>query len=97
MESLPTEDVSTDYSKIISWVRLDADLAIKEEFYDKKGNLKKIKTVKLEKMAKYWVPALMLMENLKSKHKTEMIFSEILLDTGLDEKVFKSNYMKRIH
>jgi outer membrane lipoprotein-sorting protein len=72
-------------------------MAIKEEFYDKKGTLKKIKTVDIQKMDKYWVPILMSMENIKSKHKTKMEFSEINLDTGLEEKIFKSNYMKRIH
>ena len=97
IESLPNEDVSTDYSKIVSWIWPDADLAIKEEFYDKDGNLKKIKTVDLQKMDKYWVPTLMTMENIKSKHKTEMHFNDMNLDTGLDENIFKSNYMKRIH
>lgn len=97
IESLPNADVSTDYSKIISWIWPDADFAIKEEFYDKKRSLKKIKTVNLQKMDKYWVPTLMTMENIDSKHKTEMKFGEINLDTGLDENIFKSNYMKRIH
>ena len=48
-------------------------------------------------MDQYWVPTLMTMENMKSKHRTEMTFSEIKLDTGLDEDIFESNYMKRIH
>lgn len=97
IESLPNEDVSTDYSKIVSWIWPDADFAIKEEFYDKKGNLKKIKTVDLQKMDKYWVPTLMTMENIKSKGKTEIDFNEINLDTGLEENIFKSDYMTRIH
>ena len=96
VESVPNEGVATDYSKIISWIWKEDYLDLKEEFYDKKGNLKKVKTLELIKVEKYWVPKLIVMENLKSKHKTEMVFDEIKVDTGLDEKVFNSNYMTRI-
>ncbi len=97
IESIPGEDVATDYSKIISWIWIDGYLDLKEEFYDKKGNLKKIKTLVATKVEKYWVAGLIIMENLKSKHKTELVLEDIKVDTGLEEKVFKSNYMTRIH
>jgi len=97
IECIPGEDVATDYSKIISWIWKDDYLDLKEEFYDKKGNLKKVKTLEVIKVEKYWLPKLIVMENLKSKHKTEMVFEDIEVDTGLEEKVFKSNYMTRIH
>lgn len=97
VESIPNEGVATDYSKIVSWIWKDGYYEIREEFYDDRGNLKKIKTVEMLKVEKYWVPEVIVMENLKSNHKTEMIFDELEVDTGLDEKVFKSNYMTRIH
>jgi hypothetical protein len=37
------------------------------------------------------------MEDLKAKHKTEMIFDQIQVDTGLDEKIFDTHSLKRIH
>ncbi len=97
IESIPGEDVATDYSKIISWIWKEDYLELKEEFYDMKGNLKKVKNLEATKVEKYWVPGLIIMENLKSKHKTELVIEDIEVDTGLDEKVFKSNYMTRIH
>lgn len=97
IKSTPQEGVATDYSRIVSWIWKDDYLPIKEEFYDKKRNLRKIKIVELTKVEKYWVPKMIIMENLKSKHKTELVFDEINVDTGLDEKIFKSNYMTRIH
>ena len=97
IESTPLEGVATDYSKIVSWIWKDDYFPIKEEFYDTKGELKKVKKAELTKVEKYWVPKLMVMQNLKSNHKTELIFEEIDVDTGLDENVFKSNYMTRIH
>lgn len=97
VESIPNKGVITDYSKIVSWIWRDDDVAIREEFYDKRKNLKKIKAVDLTKVERYWVPKLLTMENLKSRHKTELIFDEINVDTGLDAKVFKSDYLTRIH
>jgi len=97
IESVPNDEVATDYSKIVSWIWKEEYLDIKEEYYDKKGNLKKVKTLDVIKVDKYWVPTLIVMENLKSDHKTEMVFEDIEVDTGLDENMFKSNYMTRIH
>ena len=97
VKSIPGEDVTTDYSKIVSWIWKEDYISLKEEFFDKKGNLKKVKIVDVINVEKYWVPNSVTMENLKTKHKTEMIFDEIMVDNGLDEKVFKSNYMTRIH
>ena len=97
VESIPNKGLVTDYSKIVSWIWKDGYFDIKEEFYDKRGNKKKIKTVELQKIGKYWLPKKLVMENLKSKHKTEMIFDDQKVDTGLEKKVFKSNYMTRIH
>jgi len=97
VESIPDEDVTTDYSKIVSWIWKEEYIDLKEEYFDKKNKLKKLKNVDIISVDKYWVPKSVTMENLKTKHKTEMLFDELEVDTGLDEKVFKSNYMTRIH
>jgi outer membrane lipoprotein-sorting protein len=97
IESVPNEGVATDYSKIVSWIWKEDYLDIREEFYDKKGNLKKAKTLEAQKVEQYWVPNLIVMENLESKHRTELVFEDIEVDTGLDDNMFKSNYMTRIH
>lgn len=97
VESVPESKVTTDYSKIVSWIWKDDYFPVKEEFYDKKGNLRKIKRAELTKIGKYWLPKRMVMEDLKSKHKTELIFDNIQVDTGLDEGIFDTSQMKRIH
>lgn len=97
IESIPNQGVTTDYAKITSWIWKNDYLAIKEEFYDKKGNLKKIKTVDIQQVGKYWVPSKMSMEDLKSKHKTELLFDQIKVDTGLKNEMFDPSYMTRIY
>jgi len=97
VESIPKPDITTDYAKIISWVWKDDYQAVKEEFYDKKGNLKKVMNVDLQRVDKYWVPSKITMEDLKSKHKTALIFDQVKVDTGLDDDIFSTSYMTRIY
>jgi len=97
IESIPNPKVSTDYSKIISWVWGDADYAIKEEFYNKKGALKKIKTSELSKIKAYWVPKKIVLQDLSADHKTELVFDKIEVDTGLDPNIFDQNNMTKIY
>ena len=97
IESTPNAGVSTDYSKIISWIWKDDFFALKEEFYNKKGTLKKIKMAELTKVKTYWVPKKFLMEDLSANHKTEMIFDKIEVDTGLDPNIFNQNNMTKIY
>lgn len=97
IESIPKQGVTTDYAKIVSWIWKDDYLAVKEEFYDKKGNLKKIKTMDTQQVEKYWVPSKMSMEDLKSEHKTTLLFDQIKVDTGLKNEIFDTSYMTRIY
>lgn len=97
IESKPKSGVTTDYSKIVSWIWKDEYIAVKEESYDKKGTLRKIKTVQLTKVKSYWVPEIITMNDLKVSHKTEMVNSDIEVDTGVDVSMFDQNNMTRIY
>lgn len=97
IESIPRQGVTTDYAKIISWIWKDDYVELKEEFYDKKGNLKKIKLTELQRVEKYWVPSKVSMQDLKSSHKTDLLFNQISVDTGLKNEIFDSSYMTRIY
>ena len=97
IESTPNSGVTTDYSKIVSWIWKDDYIAIKEESYNKKGVLKKIKTVELMKVKTYWMPKEVIMEDLSVSHKTELLFDKIEVDTGIDPKIFDQNNMTKIY
>lgn len=97
IESTPKAGVSTDYSKIISWIWKDENIAIKEESYNKKGALKKIKTIELAKVKTYWLPKKNTMEDLTVNHKTELLFDKVEVDTGIDPKIFDQNNMTKIY
>jgi hypothetical protein len=97
IESTPKQDVTTDYAKIVSWIWKDEYVDIKEEFYDKKNNLKKVKLTELQQVQQYWVPSKLSMKDLKSDHKTELVFDQISVDTGFKDEIFDTSYMTRIY
>ena len=97
VESIPKESVDSDYSKIISWVWKDDYLIIKEEFYDGKGELRKVKTMSgLEKHNQYWIPGGLKMENVQKQHVTDIAFDNIEVDTGAEDDLFSTAYLQRI-
>lgn len=97
VESTPKSGVTTDYSKIISWIWQDEFTDIKEEYYDKKGNLKKVKTTELQKVSKYWIPTKISMKDVKTNHRTDLNFSDVRVDTGLKKDVFDTSHMTRVY
>lgn len=97
VESTPNAGISTDYSKIVSWIWQDADISVKEEFYNKKGTLKKIKTTELIKVKTYWVPKKNVMQDLSVKHNTEIIFDRIEVDTNVDPSMFDQTNMTKTY
>lgn len=96
IESTPKAGVSTDYSKIVSWIWKDEYIALREDSYNKKGVLKKNKTVELTKVKTYWLPKKITMDDLSVTHKTELLFDKIEVDTGIDPKIFDQNNMTKI-
>lgn len=97
IERIPRKGISKNYSKMITWIWKEQYTPVREELYDRKGNLRKIKSINVSQLGKYWIPDSITMENLKTRHKTELIFEKVEVDTGIDEQVFESSYMTRIH
>lgn len=94
--STPREGLDTAYGKIRSWVWKEDFLPVKEEFYDRLGHLKKVKVLSdIEKIKKYWTPQKMAMEDVQKEHKTELVFKDIQVDSGIPEELFQTRYLRR--
>lgn len=92
----PREDVRTDYSKLIAWIRTDNFYPTKIEFYDKGNELYKVLIAeKIKKVDGYWVAMETTMENLEREHKTTMIIEEVKFDSGLSKDKFTKRYLSR--
>lgn len=85
-----------DYTKKLSWIDKRSFLPVKEEYYDAQNELCRVFTGdEVKEFAPrgggkevYPVVTRRTMKNLKSGHRTEVVFTEVALSVGLNEAVF---------
>ncbi len=100
IESVPKEKV--EYTKRISWIDKNTFLPIKEEYYDVQNELYRIFTAdELKDIAsgegKTIFPTITkrTMENVKTKHKTVVDFSDVQYSVGIEENLFTERFLRK--
>ncbi len=86
------------YKRMVSWVDQTEYRAMKVEYFDRKNS--KLKTLILsdynEYLNQYWRPGDMFMENHQTGKNTRLEWKNYQFKTGLTEKDFNKNALKRI-
>jgi outer membrane lipoprotein-sorting protein len=96
LELTPKKGIKSDYSKLITWIRADNFYPTKTEMYDKGDNLFKVMIrEEIEQVDGYWVSIESEMEDLKAKHKTRMILTDVKFDSGLTDDEFTTRQLSR--
>lgn len=89
VESVPKPGKKKSYKKTITWIRKDIFLAIRIDFYDKKGKfLKRLHTTNIEKIDGIWTVKVMEMENVQRKHRTILELENVRYNIGLKKHFF---------
>ena len=84
------------YSKVRYYVRKDIHMYIKVDFWDRKGKeLKHLVSTDIKKIDGIWTAMGGVMDNVQTKHKTELVFSEHQYNTGLSDRIFSERMLKR--
>lgn len=96
LEIIPKKEAGSSYSKHISWIAIDGLYVVKENSFDKRGELQKKKIFSFELLKEYFVLKSVFVEDVQKKHSTEVTFSNIKVDIGLEEKLFQEKNLKRI-
>ena len=96
LESTPKPELRSSYSRIVSRVRQSDITPIKEEYYDRAGNLLKVRTMELTEQKGYTIPVRMFVQNVQKDHTTELIFENIELDTGVKDDLFHERNLRRL-
>ena len=96
MERYPAYEHS-GYTKQIAWINKDRYVAEKIEFYDRKNDLLKTLTSSgyNQYLDQYWRPNEMLMENHQTGKSTLLKWEDYKFKTGLEDKDFSRNSLKR--
>lgn len=93
IESTPKEDDS--FAKKITWVGKEVRMPLKEEYYDKKGELERVfRSENLETVDGYPTVLRRVMTNVQKDHKTVVEFTKIEYDIGLADDVFTERNLK---
>lgn len=92
---------NSGYTKVKSWIGKSDHLMRRQEFTDRKNSLLKVQTFKGWKAydgpkGKSWKADQITVENLQTKKKSVLAFSERKLGAGLKEDVFNERNLQRL-
>ena len=92
---LKPKSQKSSYSKIIVKINKTNYYPSEMEYYDKAN--KKIKTAKytFKKVGNYWNASEIKMTDLKKKHTTKMMMSDVKYDQGLSDEEFTVRKLKQ--
>lgn len=97
LELYPRDRKNSGYSRIVSWVDKVEYRVHKEEYYDKKERL--LKTLLLSEYHQYldflWRAHLLKMVNHQNGKETDLVQSNFTFQTGLSDRDFTKNSLKR--
>ena len=96
LESKPKEHIRTEYSRHITWVDSTLLIPLKEESYDKSGQLLKEKYFSYTIIKDYQFLKKVHVTNIQKNHSTTLNFDNIELDTGVADNLFHERYLKRL-
>jgi len=96
VESIPKDVEDNMYSKIIRWIRRDALIAVKVEYYDKAGKIMKVLDISdIRQQNSIWTIFKMQMDNKQEQHRTILEFNDIAYNIGVKDNLFKVSTLER--
>ena len=95
LELTPKPDIKSEYSKVIVKVHKTNYYPTYMEYFDKGNKKIKVATYKFKKIGNYWNTKEIEMTDLKKKHKTKMLSSEVIYDQGLSDDEFTVRKLKQ--
>jgi outer membrane lipoprotein-sorting protein len=94
IESIPKEG-DDSFARKVSYIDKASFLPLKEEYYDKKGELARVFTAdKIEDVDGILTVTQRTMQDVKKGSKTIVTFSQIKYNQGIDDNIFTERYLK---
>ena len=94
--STPKEKINSEYSKHRTWISKNNFVPLKEISYDKEGNPEKEKYFHYDlKDGKDIITSMKIVNLKKPGFYTNILIDNITLDSGIDDKIFRENKLKR--
>ena len=96
LEIEPKKEAKSSYTRHISWIDKSTLNLLKEHSYDKKGELEKEKAFGYDFMQQYYILKRVSVNNIQKRHSTEITFTDITVDAGLEDGLFHERNLKRL-
>ena len=96
LETIPKKEARSSYTRHVSFVDKNDMTIIREESFNRKNDLEKEKLFFYEKIGQYQLIKRVYVKNLLEKHTTEIIFSDMVIDTGMSDKLFNEMSLRRL-
>jgi len=96
LESIPKEGVTRTYKRFVTYVSKADLVGILDEAYDMRDQLLKRRVMKYTKQKSYDLPLEIYVENVQKQHSTRLKFTNIEVDTGVEEDLFQEKNLKRM-
>ena len=96
LEITPEREANSSYSKHVSWIEKSSLMGVREESYDKRGRLKKVKEFTFQILKDYHVIKRVFVKDVQKTHSTEITFSDVQVDSGIDKNLFQEKNLKRL-
>ncbi len=85
-----------EYSYKQSWIDKESYLPLKEEYYDKRGELYKVFTAdEIKDVKSFPTVTKRTMKNLQSGHRTEVSYIKSDYNIGIEDSLFSERYLKQ--
>jgi len=95
VESTPKESGGAEFSRKRSWIDKATGLPLKEEYYDRRGELVRVFTAdEVKEVQGFWTATRRTMKNIQSGHRTEVTFSDTRYDLKLSPDLFTERALR---
>ena len=96
LETIPKEEARSSYTRHVSFVDKNDMTILREESFNKKNDLEKEKLFSYERIGQYQLIKRVYVKNFLENHTTEIIFSDMVIDTGMSDKLFNEMSLRRL-
>ena len=95
IRSAPKDEKSADFSYRLAWIDKETYVLWREEYYDKRDELYKVFTAEEVKQVEgHWTTVRRTMKNVQNGHRTEVTYSAVDYDVGLEDSLFSERYLR---
>ena len=96
LETIPKKESKSNYVRHVSWIDKNHMNILKEQSFNRKNKLEKEKHFSYETRGKYQLIKKVSVKNLLKRHATEITFYDIVINSGISDKIFNDINLRRL-